>query len=379
MAASQPDASRDLPRITLSVLGIVLLILGSLWILRPFLGALLWAGMIVVSTWPLLRGLERRLGGRRGPAVAVMTLALLLVVVAPLSLAVATIVRQSDRITALARGVAELRVPSPPAWVEGVPVVGADAAAQWRALAAEEPAELAARVTPYLRSALAWFAEKAGGFAGMLLDFLLTVVISAVLYARGEKGATLLRRFFRRLSGERGEAMVALAGKAIRAVALGIVVTAGVQTTIAGAGLAAAGVPFAGFLTALVLVLCIAQIGPLPVMAPAVVWLFVAGAPGRATVLIVAGVVASIVDGVLRPALIRKGADLSLLLVFPGVIGGLLWLGIVGLFVGPVLLAVTANLLESWIASGETEAAPPVVAAAVERVAEGAADPSAPP
>ncbi|HET8541071.1 MAG TPA: AI-2E family transporter YdiK [Anaeromyxobacter sp.] len=347
-----PASQRDLTRITLSVLGIGLLIVGSLWVLSPFLGALLWATMIAISTWPLMLGAQARLGGSRGAAVAVMTLALLLVLFVPLYWAVATLLGYSDRIAEIARAVPEMRVPPPPPWVEALPVVGHEAADRWRSLAVLPPDELAARLTPHLRTALAWFAEKAGSFGSMVLHFLLTVVISAILFARGERAAENVRRFFRRLSGERGEAIVELSGKAVRAVALGIVVTAAVQTALAGIGLVAVGVPFAGFLTAIVLVLCIAQLGPLLVMAPCVIWLYATGSPGRGTALLVVTLIVQAIDNVLRPVLIKKGADLSLLLIFPGVIGGLLWLGIIGLFVGPVILAVTANLLESWISTG---------------------------
>ncbi len=352
MSATSPASPHDLTRVVLSVLGIGLLIAGSLWVLSPFLGALLWATMIVVSTWPLMLGIQARLGGKRGGAVTVMTVALLLALFAPLYWAVTTLLEQADRIGELVRSLPELRLPPPPPWVETLPLVGARAARRWQALAALAPDEQAARVAPYVRTGLGWFASKAGSFGSMVLHFLLTVVISAILFARGERAAEQVRRFFRRLAGERGDAIVTLSGKAIRAVALGIVVTAAVQTAIAGVGLVAAGAPFAGFLTAVVLVLCIAQIGPLLVMAPVVIWLFATGSAGRGAVLLVFTVVAGAIDNVLRPVLIRRGADLSLLLIFPGVIGGLLWLGIIGLFVGPVVLAVGANLVESWVSSG---------------------------
>ena len=146
--------------------------------------------------------------------------------------------------------------------------------------------------------------------------------------------------------------MVILSGQAIRAVALGIVVTALVQTAVAAVGLYLVGMPLAGFITAVVLVLCIAQLGPLPALVPAVIWLYASGSPGRGTALLVVTLVVGLLDNVLRPVLIKRGADLSLLLIFPGVIGGLLWLGIIGLFIGPVVLAVTTTLLEQWIASG---------------------------
>jgi predicted PurR-regulated permease PerM len=364
MSATAPASPRDLTRIVLSVLGIGLLIAGSLWVLSPFLGALLWATMIVVSTWPLMVGIQARLGGRRGGAVAVMTIVLLLVLFVPLYWAIATLLEQADRIAELVRSLPDLRVPPPPAWVEALPLFGARAARRWQALAALPPDEVAARLVPYLRTGLAWFGAKAGSFGSMILHFLLTVLIAAILFARGEGAAAQVRRFFRRLAGERGDAIVTLSGSAIRAVAFGIVITAGVQTTIAGVGFVAAGVPFAGFLTAAVLVLCIAQIGPLLVMTPLVIWLYATGSPGRGTALLVFTVVAGVIDNVLRPVLIKRGADLSLLLIFPGVIGGLLWLGIIGLFVGPVVLAVTANLVESWVSSGLGETAPAPAAVA---------------
>lgn len=359
MPAHATASQRDLARIVLSVLGIGLLIGGTLWVLSPFLGALLWATTIVVSTWPIMIAIQARLGGRRGAAVAVMTVGLLLVLFVPLGLALATLLEQSDRIVELARALPTLRVPQPPPWVDALPIGGPGAAERWRAIAAMSPDDLAQRLAPYLRTALAWFAATAGSFGSMVLHFLLTVLVSAILYARGEGAHEQVRRFFRRLAPERGEAIVALSGQSIRAVALGIVVTAAAQTALAGIGLVAVGAPFAGFVTAIVLVLCLAQLGPLPVMAPWVIWLYATGSPGRGTVLLVFSVVTVAIDNVLRPVLIRRGADLSLLLILPGVIGGLLTLGIIGLFVGPVILAVGSSLLRSWIASGLGEEGAP--------------------
>ena len=357
MATTAPVLHGDITRVVLSVLGISLLIGGSLWVLRPFLESLLWAVTIVDATWPLLLLLERRLGGRRGPAVAVMTLALLLVLIVPLYVAVETIVDQADRITALVRMLPTLQLPAPPQWVSDLPVVGQRVAEFWNA-AATDPQEVTERLAPHFRAALAWFGEQAGSFGSMLVKFILTVLISAILFAKGEAAVDQLCRFFRRLAGERGDAIVALAGKAIRAVALGVVVTAIVQAAIAGIGLTVVGVPYAGLLTAIAFVLCIAQLGPILAVIPGVVWLYASGSPGRGTVLLVIMVGAQVIDNVIRPLLIKRGgADLSLLLIISGVVGGLLWLGVIGLFVGPVILAVASTLLDGWITSGLGQAA----------------------
>jgi predicted PurR-regulated permease PerM len=197
----------------------------------------------------------------------------------------------------------------------------------------------------------------------MLLHFLLTVVIAAILYATGETAAKGVRRFARRLAAERGEASVVLAGQAIRAVALGVVVTAIVQSAAAGLGLLVSGVPYAGVFTAIIFIFCIAQLGPILVLAPAVGWLYWSGDAVWGTVLLVWTLLVGALDNVLRPILIKRGADLPLLLIFAGVIGGLIGFGIIGLFVGPVVLAVTYRLLESWVADIDrvrTNAAPEV-------------------
>lgn len=348
--------SRDLARITLAVLFIGLLIVASLWVLQPFLAAAIWATMIVVASWGTMRAVQSRLGGRRWLAVTIMTLAMLLLLIVPLVLAILTVVEHRDDIVGWSAAVATAKVPSPPDWAAQVPFVGAKLDREWRALAATGPEELAARAAPYVRIALAWFAAQAGSLALMLLHFLLTVIITAILYATGETAALSVRRFARRLAGDQGESSVILAGQAIRAVALGVVVTALIQTAAAGIGLAVAGIPYATVLTAIIFMLCIAQLGPILVMVPAVVWLYWSGDAVWGTVLLVWTILVGALDNVLRPLLIKRGADLPLLLIFAGVIGGLISLGIIGLFVGPMILAVTYRLLEWWV--GEIDRAP---------------------
>jgi predicted PurR-regulated permease PerM len=141
-----------------------------------------------------------------------------------------------------------------------------------------------------------------------------------------------------------------LAGKAIRGVALGVGLTALAQSVLGGIGLAVAGVPAATVLTAVMLLLCIAQLGPGLVLIPAVIWLFWSGETLWGSLLLIWTVIVGTMDNFLRPILIRKGADLPLLLIFAGVIGGLLAFGIIGLFIGPVVLAVTYTLLGAWVA-----------------------------
>jgi len=362
-----PSTSSDLTRTTLAVLFIGGLIAASFWILRPFLGAIVWATMIVVPTWPIMLRVQARLRVRRGYAVAVMTLGLLLVLVVPLTLAISTVVENANVIVGWAKSLAYFSLPLPPEWVGNLPVVGARAAQLWEQAAASGMQELAAKAAPYAGNIAKWFAAEMGNAGLVLVQFLLTVVIAGILYATGEHAAVEIRRFGRRLAGERGEDAVRLAGQAIRGVALGVVVTALAQSLLGGIGLAISGVPFAALLTGLMLFLCIAQLGPTLVLAPAVIWLYWSGETAWGTVLLIFAIVAGTIDNFLRPLLIRMGADLPLLLIFAGVIGGLISFGLIGIFVGPVVLAVAYTLLQAWMDDAQeagfaaTPAPPPAI------------------
>jgi predicted PurR-regulated permease PerM len=352
MAANE----RELTRTLLAVIFLGALIVASFWILRPFLAAVIWAAMIVVATWPVMLWLQARLWRRRWLAVAGMTLILLLLFVVPLALAIGTIVLNAEEIVVGLKAIAGFRMPRPPDWIAALPFVGAKAVVAWEQAAAAGVEGLLAKLMPYAGSATRWFVGEAGNVGFLLMQLLLTLVLAALMYARGEAAALEVERFGQRLAGDRGANAVQLAGQAIRSVTLGVVVTAVVQAALGGVGLASAGVPFAGLLTALMLFLCIAQVGPAPVLISAVIWLYWSGEAAWGTALLVWSLVVVTMDNVLRPVLIQRGADLPLLLIFAGVIGGLLAFGLVGIFVGPVVLAVAYTLLRAWINERSTAA-----------------------
>lgn len=341
----------DLAGTTFSVLVIVTLIGLTIWVLRPFLGATIWAAMIVIATWRVMLRLQGWLRGSRAAATATMTIALLLVVVIPLSLVIGTVVSNADGVIQWAATLRTFTMPAPPEWLARIPVIGEPIVDGWRRLANSRLADLASSAAPYVAAAILWIANTMRGVAFLLLQFLLTVGIAAVMYAKGEAAADALLRFGRRLAGDHGDRVIRLAGQAIRGVALGVVVTAVAQATLAGLGLTIAGIPFAPLLGAVTFVLCIAQIGPMPVLAPALVWLFWTGATERATLLLVSTLVVIAMDNFLRPVLMTKGANLPMLLMFTGVIGGLLAFGLIGIFVGPVVLAISYTLVGEWVGS----------------------------
>ena len=358
---SNPMPHRDLVRTILSVLFISALIGSTFWILQPFLPALLWATMIVIATRPLMLHLQERLWGKRALAVAVMIVVLLLLFVVPLSLAIVNIVENADRIAGWWTALQEFRVPPPPDWLAQIPLVGSEPTATWEQVAAAHPEEATARLTPYVGKFIRWIVNETGNAAVVSVNFVLTVIIAAILYSKGEVAAYGVTSFAQRVAGARGENATRLAAQAIRAVALGIVVTALIQSALSGMGLAVAGVPYAAFLTALIFILTIAQIGTVPVLICAVIWLYWKGDVGWGTALLVWTLIMGSLDNFLRPILIKRGANLPLLLIFAGVIGGLMAFGIIGIFIGPVVLAVSYTLLVAWVRDADLQTEPLVI------------------
>jgi predicted PurR-regulated permease PerM len=345
----------DLTRNTLAIAFILGLTLLSLWVLRPFLAATVWATMIVVATWSWLKGLQRFFGGRRAPAVTIMTLGMLLLLVLPMWWAISTIVERSDQLMGLGKQIAMNGLPVPPAWVQGLPLVGPKLSGVWTEFVAGGASGLIDHVTPYAADTGKWVLAQFGGLGGMLIQFFLVVIVAAILYSSGEEAARMVRTFGRRLAGDRGENSMILAGQAIRSVALGVGVTAIVQSSLGALGLVIAGIPYSAVFSALMLMLCIAQAGPSLVLFPVVAWMYWSGSHGAATAMLIWTLFVVSIDNILRPMLIKRGADLPLLLIFVGVIGGMLSFGLIGIFVGPVALAVTYTLLQSWTAENHSD------------------------
>ena len=344
-----PDGPNDLTRITLGVLFITGLLYASFSVVQPFLPATVWATTLVIATWPLLLQTQRLCFGSRGLAVAVMTLVLLLLFVVPMWLAISTIVAQSDRIIALGTALTDFHMPEHPAWMADIPLVGDRLVDLWHQAQSVDAHDIVAQASPYAGSVTRWFVGAVGSLGGLFVQFLLTVLIAAILYMNGEAAGNMMCHFGERLGGPRGGQTVVLAAGAVRGVALGVVVTAIAQCVLGGIGLAATGVPQAGVLTAVMFMICLAQLGPGPVLIPATIWMYSAHGSLSGTILLVFTLVALGMDNVLRPILIQRGANLPLMLVLTGVIGGLLGFGLVGIFLGPVVLAVGYTLLRAWM------------------------------
>jgi predicted PurR-regulated permease PerM len=348
-------SKRDLTQITISVVLILLMAVGSIWVFMPFMAALIWASIIVISTYNFMLKLQKLLWNKKGLAVTVMVMIILMVILVPIIIVVGTIATNMSEISGWFGSLSELKLQSAPDWMTGIPVVGSQLANGWNQLASLNNDEIMKRVVPFLDDVVKWFVAKAGGFGLFMIHFLITVIICGILYSKGEVAVKGIRKFAIRLAGERGDAIVTLAGQAVKAVTMGVVITALIQSILGGVALWVCGVPRPGLLTAIMFILGLTQIGALPVLLPAVIWKFASGDPVWGTVLLILAIIVGASDNFIRPFLIKRGADLPILLIFAGVIGGLIAFGIVGLFIGPVILAVTYTLLKAWINEHKSE------------------------
>jgi predicted PurR-regulated permease PerM len=317
-------------------------------VLYRFLSAILWAAILVFSTWPLAEWLRPRLGGRQGAVAGAMVLGTALVVVLPLALAVPG---GADDIAALRRAAEDaLRAGLPPAppWVGDVPLVGSYLAALWNSWVDDMSAMLDA-FRPYLGLALEGGFGLLLGLAGGVLMFLLALFVAFFFYMHGEPIAAHLAAILHRIGGERADRLLAVTGATVRGVVYGILGTAVVQGILTATGLAIAGVPRPMLLGTAAGLLSVLPIGPPFVWGPAALWLMGNGRVGWGAFLMAWGVLAiGGADSLIRPWFIARGAKLPFLLTMLGVLGGALSFGLLGVFLGPVLLAVGYALVVEW-------------------------------
>lgn len=335
-------------------LGIALLIgLGAFWVLAPFLAALLFAAILCLTTWPLFDWIEVRLKRRTTLAALTMTMLLATAVLVPMSYLAATLADAVTQLLAWLRAWFAAGDWSPPAWLSGLPLIGDHADAYWRKLAAsqEELSQLGKQLFEPARKLLTASVSLIGQG---LLELTLVVFIAFFFYRDGRPLAHRLTGLAERIGGELGMRMLHLARTTIMGVMVGIVGTAAAQALVALIGFLIAGVPGALLLAAATFFLSMVPVGPPLIWGGATWWLYHQGEAGWALFMAIWGIaVISSVDNFLKPVLISRSASLPILLIALGVFGGVLAFGFVGIFLGPVILALALTLLQSWSNRGE--------------------------
>jgi predicted PurR-regulated permease PerM len=324
----------------------VLIYLATL-LLRPFVAVLIWSAILAVGFYPLYERLHRRLGGRAWLASGVLTTAFLLVTLGPTTVLISSLVVSLERLgERLHRG--GLVLPPPPAALRDLPLLG-DVTSAWTLISANLEG-FAARHGTELLSTGGWLLVRIEGMAGSLVAILLGVVVAGFLYAPGPRLQRAVRRFAQRISGNHGSTFVDLTAATIRNVARGVIGVAMIQTVLIGIAFIVAHVPAAGLLALATLVLCIVQVGALPVVLPVLVWAWLTRETTPALLLTLYLVPCALADNLLKPMLMGKGLEVPTAVILLGVIGGTLAFGLIGLFLGPVVLAVLYDLALFWLA-----------------------------
>jgi predicted PurR-regulated permease PerM len=333
------------------IAAVALLVLGCVLVLQPFIGAILFAAVVVMSTWPAFIGLRDRWNGRSTLAALALVLAILVVLTVPVALAAQSLVVHSGGVVEAVRGFLERReTVELPQFIRNIPMIGAWISDYWQLLLAsrEELVALAKRLADPAKNML--IAMGAGIGAG-LVQIVIALFVAFFFYRDGEQARRLVLEAIARLAGvERGNALVATAQSAVRGVVYGLVGTALAQAAVAFVGFLIAGVPGATLLAALTFILSLVPMGPVLIWGGAAAWLYAQDQVGWAIFMVVYGVaVISSVDNFIKPILMSRAGNLSMLLVVLGVFGGAVAFGFIGLFVGPALLAVAWNMLKTWV------------------------------
>jgi predicted PurR-regulated permease PerM len=341
----------------ISLFLIAVLFFACVQITAPFLRALTWATILAVSTWPLFLRLRQRLGGRKKLAATVMAITLAVAFLLPGVLLVASLTDSIQSVAALANDLTTLKLPDLPSWVTGFPVVGARLDSVWQSARMDMGAAMG-KLQPYIMTATRWLLAQSAQLGLALLEFLLAVVFTGILYGTGESITALVKRFATRVGGESSLDLLPVAIQTVRSVAFGVIGTALVQAILSVGTFVIAGVPGVAVLGLFCFVLAMMQIGTGLVWIPTAVWLAYQDQKGWAIFIVVSGLFINIMDNFIKPYLIsRQGAGIPTILIFIGVLGGLLAWGFLGIFLGATLLAIGYTVLRSWLDQAASAAA----------------------
>jgi predicted PurR-regulated permease PerM len=323
--------------------------IGCVLVLWPFFSAILWAAILTFTTWPLYVHLRTRLHLGHIATAALMVTIVAVVVVLPLALAAPSGADDASKLRALVQDALAAGLPLAPGWLADVPVVGATLSGLWNGWAADISA-MGAFFKPYLGIVAEYGLRLLLGLANGVLSFVLALVVAVFFYASGDRLAEVTTALLQRIAGSRADRLIEVTGQTIRGVVYGILGTAIVQGILTTLGLWAAGVPRPLLLGVIAGGLSVLPIGAPVVWIPAALWLLAEGRTWHGLLLFPYGLVfISGADSVIRPYFIARGAQLPFLLTMLGVLGGALAFGLLGVFLGPVLLGVGFTLVKEWV------------------------------
>jgi len=333
----------------LRVVVVMLLVIACIKVMLPFLGALTWAAIIAVSVWPAFNWLTDKMRGHRRWAAVILIGGIALALAAPIGLMLLSLGDLWPLLRSITAGLGTYHLPNPPSWLAGLPAVGESLSQFWKSAQSDLPAMLS-RLLPAINRGALWSLGYGAQLAMSLLEIILALVVAALLLINGEYAWHLAEQTISKLGGAPANELPEVVARTIRSVTTGVIGTALAQTLLCVIGLVITGVPAPLVLGFLCFLLAVAQLPTLLVWLPAAGWLFYSGHTGLTVFLVLWGfLLVNTIDNFIKPVLISQGAKLPLSLIFIGVIGGMLAWGMIGLFIGPTLLAVGYTLFVHWL------------------------------
>ena len=324
----------------------ILLTIACLFILLPFIPLLAWGVIIAVAAYPTFKKLEKLMGGRGVLAAVLFTLALLAVLILPVFLLAGSLIDGVQVVTAHVKSGAAI-IPPPPSSIAGWPLIGAPLAKVWL-LASNDLTGLIAEYGPQIKAALPGVLSATAGLGATVLQLLLSIVVAGVLLANAQAAYELTRSLANRLFDEKGPEFQELVGSTIRSVTFGIIGVALIQSACATLGFLVVGLPAVGLWAVVFLIAAVLQFGVVALV-PAVIYVFATASTTKAVIFLIWCVIVALMDNVLKPILLGRGVAVPIAVVFLGAIGGFVALGIIGLFVGAIVLSVGYKLFLAWL------------------------------
>lgn len=352
MAPSLPSLRKVANTDQIAVLAVlVLVVIGCFFVLKPFLSALLWAVILTFSSWPAFRVLLGWVKGRRTLAAFLMTLGIALVLLVPSVVIVLTLASDVKEFTATSVAWVRQGPPAPPEWLAKVPWLGVEMTATWKEYAADSKQLLVAS-EQFIDPLTSWLLTIGKALGRGVLELALSMFLAFFFFRDGAKLGERALAIARRLAGDRGDRLLRdVAGGTIRGVVYGILGTAMAQGLLAWVGFTIAGVPAAVLLGLMTFLISVIPMGPPLIWIPAAIWVFQNGSVGMGIFMLLWGALGiSSIDNFIRPLIISQGNKMPFVLIFMGVLGGGLAFGLIGIFLGPTLLAVSFRLGEEWLA-----------------------------
>ena len=324
-------------------------------IVKPFVMPVLWGAIFAVALFPMFGWLKAKLGGRGGLAATTLTLVALAVLIVPIVVLSTSLIESVQHVTQEVED-GTFKVPPPPEGVAGWPVIGEKLSAAW-GQASSNFQLFFERHREQLKPVWTFVVAQAASAGGATLVFFLAIIISGLFMAKADAAVNGLEALASRLAGDQGAEMVSISGATIRSVVQGVLGVAVIQSLASGIGMLIVGVPGAGLWAGLVLLLAIMQLPPFLVLLPAAIWVFSSSASTFTAVLfLIFALVVSTSDAFLKPLFLGRGMAIPMPVILLGAIGGMMLAGIVGLFLGAVVLALGYQLMVAWMEDGSEEA-----------------------